>query len=112
MRTILKCETCCFRLLCFILEKYGTVLNKSEHTDLVDLLEEYSDETQQKNDVTEKDNNVQLIRPLPIIRYKTLEEFFFIYTNIQVEQWQSKIMLDFLIFSRKENLGVCLERIF
>lgn len=56
------------RLLCFILERYGGYLSQANHTDLSDLLEEFSDDTSPLVNENSKDDNVQLIRPLPIIR--------------------------------------------
>jgi len=59
----------CVRLLCFILEKYRSHLNWVDHSELVDMLEEYSDNMQTSPSTNEiKDTKVQLIRPIPIIR--------------------------------------------
>ena len=57
------------RLLCFILERYTDQLLESDYSDLVDLLEEYSDDNTPLLNEDSKEENVQLIRPLPIIRF-------------------------------------------
>lgn len=56
------------RLLCFILERYLSQLSTSDHNDLVDLLEEFSDDTEPLSNEDSKETDVELIRPLPIIR--------------------------------------------
>ena len=58
-----------YRILCFVLEKYVKQLSNTERTELIDLLEEFSDDMEPlSNENKNEEEVVQLIRPLPIIR--------------------------------------------